>query len=220
MGRGRDPALATRVLRIFIDSIERSLRVCCAAPPSARPGALSFLQRFGSALNEHWHYHCCVSDGVFDTADDGSLRFVFASIDAQSAAQVQARVRRRVLAAYSRRGWLDAVSAANMAECAHPRSLGRAEPGTANGADPRPAWCWRDLGRYARLRRPAARRALVNPDRPIRRDLAVTPMPALGREMAKPYASGQCEDFVWWLPLSPGQLSRQRARCGSTVPGS
>lgn len=114
-----DPVLATRVLIIFIDSIERSLRVCSEAPPSARPGAVSFLKRFGSALNEHWHYHRCVSDGVFDTADYGSLRFVFATIDAQSAAKVQARVRRRVLAAYRRRGWLDAVCAANTAEWDH-----------------------------------------------------------------------------------------------------
>ena len=66
-----DPVLATRVLRIFIDSIERRLHGCCIAPAAARPGAVSFLQRFGSALNEHWHYHVCVSDGVFTDASTG-----------------------------------------------------------------------------------------------------------------------------------------------------
>lgn len=60
--------LATRMLRIFVGSIERELRRSVAAPASARLGAGSFLQRLGSALNEHWHYHCCVSDGVFVAA--------------------------------------------------------------------------------------------------------------------------------------------------------
>ena len=30
-----------------------------------RLGAVSFVQRFGSALNAHVHFHCCVIDGVF-----------------------------------------------------------------------------------------------------------------------------------------------------------
>ena len=69
---------------------------------------MSFLQRFGSALNEHWHYHCCVSDGVFAAADRQNLAFVSAAVDADIVARVQARVRRRVLAAYCRHGLLDA----------------------------------------------------------------------------------------------------------------
>jgi len=56
-------ALATRVLRIFIGSNERELRRGATAPAHARPSTLSFLQRFGSALNENWHYHCYVGDG-------------------------------------------------------------------------------------------------------------------------------------------------------------
>lgn len=59
-----DPALATGVLRVFIESIERSVRTGAQAPAECRLGAVSFVQRFGSALNEHRHYHCCVSDGV------------------------------------------------------------------------------------------------------------------------------------------------------------
>ena len=78
------------------------------------------MQRFGSALNEHWQYHACVSDGVFTDASTGRVEFVPALIDnpADSAA-VQAWVRRRVLAAYRRRGWLDADSAADMAQWQH-----------------------------------------------------------------------------------------------------
>jgi len=31
--------------------------------------AVNSLQRLDSALNEHWHYHRCVSDGVFPAAN-------------------------------------------------------------------------------------------------------------------------------------------------------
>ena len=112
-------ALATRVLRIFIGSIQRELRRSAAAPVSARIGAVSFLQRFGSALNEHWHYHCCVSDGVF-AADGQALAFMPANVDVDAmVARVQARVRRRVLAAYRRHGVLDADAAKEMAAWDH-----------------------------------------------------------------------------------------------------
>jgi hypothetical protein len=33
--------------------------------PSGRLGAVSFVQRFGAALNTHVHLHCCVIDGVW-----------------------------------------------------------------------------------------------------------------------------------------------------------
>jgi hypothetical protein len=42
-------------------------------PTSARPrlGDISFLHRFGSALNRHVHLHACVTDGVFTPTGDG-----------------------------------------------------------------------------------------------------------------------------------------------------
>jgi hypothetical protein len=65
--------------RIFIEEIERLL--CTAAgstrngdtPSAARPqlGAVSFLHRFGSAINRHVHLHACVTDGVFMPNGDG-----------------------------------------------------------------------------------------------------------------------------------------------------
>ncbi|MBL6831062.1 MAG: transposase zinc-binding domain-containing protein, partial [Pirellulales bacterium] len=68
----RPPAVAA-LTKIFLDEIERLL--CGAAggasdpvtPASARPrlGGISFLHRFGSALNHHVHVHACVTDGVF-----------------------------------------------------------------------------------------------------------------------------------------------------------
>ncbi|MFM7184513.1 MAG: transposase [Planctomycetota bacterium] len=44
-----------------------------AARPSLRPrlGAVSFLHRFGSALNRHVHLHACVTDGLFRSRHEG-----------------------------------------------------------------------------------------------------------------------------------------------------
>jgi len=36
----------------------------------ARFGAVSFIHRFGAALNCHLHYHCCVIDGMFEPVGD------------------------------------------------------------------------------------------------------------------------------------------------------
>jgi hypothetical protein len=44
-------------------------------PIAARPrlGGISFLHRFGSALNHHVHLHACVTDGVFVPAAASSI---------------------------------------------------------------------------------------------------------------------------------------------------
>ena len=67
-----DPTLAGAVLRIFLSETERCLQA--QAPVGARIGAVSFIHRFGAALNPHIHFHCCVIDGTF-TASTNRLRF-------------------------------------------------------------------------------------------------------------------------------------------------
>ena len=70
---------------------------------------MSFVHRFGSALNPHVHFHCCVLDGVFEAepASDGQVTFREAvGISPQAVAAVQTQVRRRVLRWFVRRGWL------------------------------------------------------------------------------------------------------------------
>jgi hypothetical protein len=72
------PAAVAALTKIFLDEIERLL--CAAAgvtrdattPSASRPrlGGISFLHRFGSALNHHVHLHACVTDGVFVSAAD------------------------------------------------------------------------------------------------------------------------------------------------------
>jgi hypothetical protein len=66
-------------MRIFIEEIEQLL--CTAAGPTSdgdgpiagrpRLGAVSFLHRFGSALNHHVHLHARATEGVFMPNGDG-----------------------------------------------------------------------------------------------------------------------------------------------------
>jgi hypothetical protein len=65
------PRAVAALTKIFLDEIERFL--CAAAggpshadtPSASRPrlGGISFLHRFGSALNHHVHLHACVTVG-------------------------------------------------------------------------------------------------------------------------------------------------------------
>jgi hypothetical protein len=57
----------------------------------------SLVQRFGSALNAHVHFHCCVIDGVFFADPDGKVEFAeAAALTAEDLAAVQQQVRRCV----------------------------------------------------------------------------------------------------------------------------
>jgi len=55
--------------------LEQALRAASRVPAAnVRLGAISFVQRFGAALNEHWYFHVCVSDGQFTESVDGRLQ--------------------------------------------------------------------------------------------------------------------------------------------------
>jgi len=122
------PAAVAALTRIFIEEIERLLgavagvtSVACA-PAAARPrlGAISFLHRFGSALNHHVHLHVCATDGVFMPAAGGagccvSPAFLPArSVTQADLATVTERVRRRVIRWFRLAHLLDASAAADM----------------------------------------------------------------------------------------------------------
>jgi len=96
-------------LRILLNEIERHLRAQSpGAGPDARAGAVAFIHRFGSSLNQHTHFHVCVIDGVFEPDPQNGVRFfAVEELDWQDAEAVQARVRRRILRAFVRRGLLD-----------------------------------------------------------------------------------------------------------------
>jgi len=125
---GDRPAAVAALTKIFLDEIERLL--CAAAgvmrdattPSASRPrlGAVSFLHRFGSALNHHVHLHVCATDGVFVPAADGagcdaSTAFLPARpINQADLAALTERVRRRVIRWFRMQRLLDAAAAADM----------------------------------------------------------------------------------------------------------
>ena len=131
----RDGAVLNMVLRIFLRVIAQSLQAHCPDAANAdraalHIGAVAFIHRFGSSLNEHVHFHVCVVDGVCeempgegDTDAQSSRRgIVFHSasaIDETAVAQVQADLRRRILRAFVGRGLIEKVDAKEMLSYQH-----------------------------------------------------------------------------------------------------
>src|SRR5262245_2725212 len=78
---------------------------------SLQPGSVTFLQRFGSALNLNLHFHCVFLEGVYLDRTDQGLKpwFVTAEppTDADIATVVQ-KIRRRVIRTLQRLGYLEA----------------------------------------------------------------------------------------------------------------
>jgi hypothetical protein len=72
-----DHALCSDVLRVFSRALLRSYRRRAREQGIARgqAGAITFIQRFGSALNLNVHFHTQALDGVFTQAADGALLF-------------------------------------------------------------------------------------------------------------------------------------------------
>lgn len=102
----QDARLVNAVLGIFLAEVEAALRWCSLdAPGEARFGAVSFVHRFGSALNAHLHFHGCVVDGLFSAGDE-AIRFHPAVLTDTAIARVQQRTRRRVLKLFERRSVL------------------------------------------------------------------------------------------------------------------
>ena len=122
------PRAVAALTKIFLDEIERTLITASGVtaatdmPRAARPrlGGISFLHRFGSALNRHVHLHACVTDGVFVPAADDAERdappaFLPARpINQADLAALTERVRRRVIRWFRMQRLLDVAAAADM----------------------------------------------------------------------------------------------------------
>jgi hypothetical protein len=78
---------------------------------SLQPGSVTFMQRFGSALNVNFHFHCVFLEGVYLDRTDQGLKpwFVTAEppTDADIATVVQ-KISRRVIRTLQRLGYLEA----------------------------------------------------------------------------------------------------------------
>jgi hypothetical protein len=122
------PAAVRALTKIFLAEIERLLLAASGGipdadmPRAARPrlGGISFLHRFGSALNRHVHLHACVTDGVFrpaaaEAGSDATPAFVPARpITQADLAALTERVRRRVIRWFRMQRLLDVDAAAEM----------------------------------------------------------------------------------------------------------
>jgi len=133
----RDGATLNMVLRIFLRVIAQTLQ---ANSPGAQNsdkaalhiGAIAFIHRFGSSLNEHVHFHVCAVDGVFEEvagegdadADDqarspGVIFHPATGVNVDCVGQVQASLRRRILRAFVGRGLLEGFEAKEMLAYRH-----------------------------------------------------------------------------------------------------
>jgi hypothetical protein len=66
-----DQHIFSGVLRVFMRAVNTAVRKHSpGAPRDASFGAVAFLHRAGSFLNEHPHMHSAVTDGVFAEGDD------------------------------------------------------------------------------------------------------------------------------------------------------
>jgi hypothetical protein len=111
-----DPRLVGDVLRVLLRGIRTTLRRASPpAPGDARLGAVSFLHRFGSALNPHFHFHVVILDGVFSEGGDGSVTFHEAThLSASDVLRLERTLQRRVLRLFRRRGLLTGDTVENM----------------------------------------------------------------------------------------------------------
>ena len=85
----RDGPVLNIVLRIFLRAIAQTLQ---SHSPSAANvgttalhiGAVAFIHRLGSSLNEHVHFHVCAVDGVFEEVAGGTQADAQADADASA----------------------------------------------------------------------------------------------------------------------------------------
>ena len=96
------------MLRVLLRAVRTTLRRGSpGAGPDAQLGGVSFLHRFGGALNPHFHFHVVILDGVF-TGTDGEVRFHEAThFSADDARALTPILQRRVLRLFQRRGLLE-----------------------------------------------------------------------------------------------------------------
>ncbi len=102
------PELITSVLRIRHRAIHSCLiKQTGVKRQQAASGAITLIQRFGSAANLNIHLHALVLDGPYSTADEGAPAFIEAL--APSSAQLQTllhKIIRRILKLLTRLGHL------------------------------------------------------------------------------------------------------------------
>ena len=122
-----DPALCAAVRRSFLRAVFASYRQRAEREGIAagRTGAVTVVQRFGSALNLNVHFHALVIDGVYTAA--GPLArpelHVTGELEPEEVERLLATVRERVLRLLRRRGLWPAAQESGSAEVETPQGL-------------------------------------------------------------------------------------------------
>lgn len=103
------------VLRIFLRTIAQSLQTHCPGAAQVDKtalhiGAVAFIHRFGSSLNQHVHFHVCEVDGVLEEVAASVIFHLASGIDQAPVAQVQTTLRRCILSAFVGRACWRAVT--------------------------------------------------------------------------------------------------------------
>jgi len=70
-----DSKLASKVLKIFNLQLEQAYQEILNVNEQAKIGGVNFIHRFGSFLNNNFHHHLVLMDGVFLPDPDGKLTF-------------------------------------------------------------------------------------------------------------------------------------------------
>lgn len=124
------------VLRIFLRIIAQTFQANCPGAAhvdkaALHIGAVAFIHRFDSSLNEHVHFHVCAVDGMFEEAAGegdpysdaqaraqarapGAIFHPATSVNADAVDQAQATLRRRILRAFVGRGLFEGFEAQEM----------------------------------------------------------------------------------------------------------
>ena len=79
LGSQDDSRLTSEVLRAFLRALFAELRRRARhqwSIPRGQCGAVTFIQRFGSALNANLHFHTLVLDGVYARTERRPTRFL------------------------------------------------------------------------------------------------------------------------------------------------
>ncbi len=102
------PAVMSAVLRIVVRAITGQLLTKAGYHRSqAQTGAVTLIQRFGSALNLNIHFHMLFMDGVYRCDPDQRLRFVpVAAPTPTDMARLIEQISQRVARHLERQGWL------------------------------------------------------------------------------------------------------------------
>jgi hypothetical protein len=117
----QDQSVFSGVLRVFMRAVSTAVRRHSpGAPRGANFGAVTFLHRAGSFLNEHPHMHSAVTDGVFAAGDDGQVEFYPASdLTPEVVQNIQQTLRTRILRYLERHGLLDPGAVEDMLSWEH-----------------------------------------------------------------------------------------------------